>query len=423
LVIGKLTVPLFPVVLAIQYLTFLCYFCTRDWTGDCLVFGYLTAQLHAARAMKALCGFKPRQTVSSPSLKALPLEAKEKVDRLAHELFAFGPNELTTPNASLFSFRDVLMAALLKDLTQHQDDVGLDDPFFERLLHAAGVVQVSLHQLKQWGVLIKDACSLQNSCNADAIGTAEEKQFREMTQSFSKLTEKVYKAEESTRLLQATVSTLQGTVHSFHETLAKVAANVETIAARAVVDSPGKVFPEQKRGLSEPTDSQAKKPRTEALGQTVTLLARDPGPPVIGKPAETTVVKLLFEFRTHGIDPLSTVKFTVKSMNSSDKTRCKKIWSYAKDNATMGEARTLVFVTRQMKFSSEIQEEQTAYVDWKNDILEACNSVVNDMIPSLQKWSLDNNETGIKDPSVSKLKVGPVVRIIESMDKTRKRKA
>jgi hypothetical protein len=80
-------------------------------------------------------------------------------------------------------------------------------------------------------------------------------------------------------------------------------------------------------------------------------------------------------------------------------------------------------VTRQMKFSSEIQEEQTAYVDWKNDILEACNSVVNDMIPSLQKWSLDNNETGIKDPSVSKLKVGPVVRIIESMDKTRKRKA
>jgi hypothetical protein len=68
-----------------------------------------------------------------PSLKALPSEAREKVDRLAHELFAFAPKELNTPNARLFSFRDILMATLLKDLTQHQDDVGLDDPQFSIL--------------------------------------------------------------------------------------------------------------------------------------------------------------------------------------------------------------------------------------------------------------------------------------------------
>jgi hypothetical protein len=39
--------PLFScIVLVIQYLTFLCYFCTcLSWAGDCLVFGYLTAQL------------------------------------------------------------------------------------------------------------------------------------------------------------------------------------------------------------------------------------------------------------------------------------------------------------------------------------------------------------------------------------------
>jgi hypothetical protein len=46
---------------------------------------------------------------------------------------------------------------------------------FKRLLVAAGKVDVSLQDLKQWGVLIKNAWSIQNSCNADAIGTADEK--------------------------------------------------------------------------------------------------------------------------------------------------------------------------------------------------------------------------------------------------------
>jgi hypothetical protein len=82
-----------------------------------------------------------------------------------------------------------------------------------------------------------------NSCNADAIGTAEEKTVQ-VAQSFSKLTE-VYKAEESTSAPSDRFC--KGTVDSFHDTpWLEVAASVETIAARAVVDSPVKVFPEQK---------------------------------------------------------------------------------------------------------------------------------------------------------------------------------
>jgi hypothetical protein len=370
--------------------------------------------------MKGLCGYKPRQTVSVPSLKALPSEAQEKVDRLAHELFAFAPKELNTPNGRLFSFRDVLMAALLKDLTQHQDDVGLDDPLFKRLLHAAKQVNVSFPDLKRWGVLIKKAWSIQNSCNADAIGTADEKQFREMTEAFLSLSEKFVKAEESTRLLQGTVSTLQGTVDSFHKTLAKVAANVETIATRAVVDSPVKVFPEQKRGLSNEEESTnphgRKRLHTEPTQPIAAVFKRkDPGPPDFGKLGDTTVVRLLFEFRTHGIDP-SSKGFKVQGMNSTDKTRCKKVWTYAKDHANPGSHRSLLFANKSMKFSSENADEQTAYEEWKQQIFAACQSAVTDMIPSLKVWLSENGVNPMKESSSSIVKAGQVGNIIEKMD-------
>jgi hypothetical protein len=377
--------------------------------------------------MKGLCGYKPRQTVSVPSLKALPSEAQEKVDRLAHELFAFAPKELNTPNGRLFSFRDVLMAALLKDLTQHQDDVGLDDLLFKRLLHAAKQVNVSFPDLKRWGVLIKKAWSIQNSCNADAIGTPDEKQFREMTEAFLNLSEKFVKAEESTRLLQGTVSTLQGTVDSFHKILAKVAANVETIATRAVVDSPVKVFPEQKRGLSDEEESTnphgRKRPHTEPTQPIAAVFKRpDPGPPNIGKLGVTTVVKLLYEFRTHGIDP-SSPRFKVKGMDSTSKTRCKKVWTYAKDQATLGSNRSLVFANKSMKYSSQDADEQRAYVEWKQEILAACQSVVTDMIPSLKEWLSKNGLNAMKESSSSKVKAGQVGSIVEKMDAQANNKA
>jgi uncharacterized protein YqfB (UPF0267 family) len=46
------------------------------------------------------------------------------------------------------------------------------------------------------------------------------------------------------------------------------------------------------------------------------------------------------------------------------------------------------------------------------------------MIPSLKEWLLANNETGLtKDSSVSKLKSGQVVRVIELIDKQTKQEA
>jgi hypothetical protein len=80
----------------------------------------------------------------------------------------------------------------------------------------------------------------------------------------------------------------------------------------------------------------------------------------------------LFEFRTHGIDPSSPPKYHVKNLSSTDKTRYKKIWNYAKENATRdgdaGGARTLVFVNKGMKFTSEEEGEQKAYLEWKTQI-------------------------------------------------------
>jgi predicted HD phosphohydrolase len=55
-----------------------------------------------------------------------------------------------------------------------------------------------------------------NSCNADAIGTAEEKTVQ-VAQSFSKLTEVYRKIHVCSKRFSA------GTVDSFHDTLAKVA--------------------------------------------------------------------------------------------------------------------------------------------------------------------------------------------------------
>jgi hypothetical protein len=152
-----------------------------------------------------------------------------------------------------------------------------------------------------------------------------------------------------------------------------VAANVETIATRAVVGSPVKVFPAQKRGLSDDEESanpQARKrPHTEPTELIAAVFKRkDPGPPDVGKLCDTTVVKLLVEFRTHGIDPSSTAKTRLQSMSPSEKTRCKKIWTYAKEHATPGDHRKL-FVHRSMKFSSEREDEQTAYKVWKEQII------------------------------------------------------
>jgi hypothetical protein len=388
------------------------------------VFGYVTKRLHVSRAGKGLAGWNPRQAVAAPSLSALPPDAQEAVDQLAFQLFLWAPSEMTKTTGKLYPLQNVLMAALLKDLTEHLKDVGLADPFMVLLSQAAsriGACGISIKQLKEWGSLIADDFNLKNRRNADAVSTSEERQYRELTVSMSKLSEKVFDCQASNNLLAAKVDGLLGKVDSLLGIVTDLAENLEVVATHAVISSPSKPTTGTKKRarVSESPEFAAHNLaalEVPAVAAPIALLGRDPGPPHFPLGIQrTTVIQFFYQLRTHGIQLTESKTRIAPAVTPQQKARARKVWMFAKDAVSESNLKAL-FVDRRMVHSGQV-----GYQQWCNNIKEICTSVVESMIPKLQNLAVAHSILRPESMNASTLALGAVATLLEKVEAVIKR--
>jgi hypothetical protein len=143
-------------------------------------------------------------------------------------------------------------------------------------------------------------------------------------------------------------------------------------------------------------------------GTATELRKRDPGHPVFGDNlAKTTVVQFLYQLRVHGIDLLSSTSDRIKvcGFSPSQKTRAKKAWSYAKEQAKKhdDDSYKLVFVNRAMQCPSDEENVQNDYNNWQRQILYACDSIAKHTSAELNQWLLAHQHSLIVKKGLGKV--------------------
>jgi len=213
------------------------------------------------------------------------MQDQECLERLTCELFHFGPRELQK-DGRLAPLRNVLMAAVLKDLTAMQADTGLQTDFFKVLIQSATLVGIKLSEMKEWGAKIKAHFDESNLSLANASGggnnAAMEEAFRMMNASQLETKKQVQelRAENASLVstvqkMETAVSTLTGTLEQFTRVMKQMGDSVDMVSQN-VVSSP--VKPRKRSRVSDADDTTTRDAddMTTSVANTEISVAKGP---------------------------------------------------------------------------------------------------------------------------------------------------
>jgi hypothetical protein len=187
-----------------------------------MLFSYLTKGLHVARAGKALAGWKATQEVVTASLDAIDQGARNRLDNMTKILFDFGPKVFATKKGNLYALRNVLMAALLKDLTAFLALTGEQSSFFKEFFGAAKKARIKQSELMDWGVLIKKDFEQRNlSLAGKCTNNADfETAFRHMNASLLDVQAEVVTLSQANHNLESQMKEMAITIQENNKEMA-----------------------------------------------------------------------------------------------------------------------------------------------------------------------------------------------------------